>query len=202
MIPSIRSFLLTGSLPSRMTPEQNAVLAVADLMALAARTSPKGKGTDTLEIRVLAKNGCKKLSKHLEAMGNERGIGFFIRDARNIADAEACVLIGSRAGMIAGINCGACGYPTCADFEKAVRRKKSATPYSGPNCVIRVTDLGIAVGSAVKTAQIHNADNRIMYSGGVAALDMGLLPGECTVAYAIPLAGTGKNIFFDRPSSR
>lgn len=185
-----------------MTPEQNAVLAVADLMALAARTAPKGKGTDTLEIRVLAKKDCKKLSKHLEAMGNARGIGFFIRDARNIADADACVLIGSRAGTIAGINCGGCGYPTCADFEKAVRRKKPATPYGGPNCVIRVTDLGIAVGSAVKTAQVHNADNRIMYSGGAAALDCGLLPRACTIAYAIPLSGTGKNIFFDRPSSR
>jgi len=185
-----------------MTPEQNAVLAVADLMALAARTAPKGKGTDTLEIRVLAQKDCKKLSKHLEAMGNERGIGFFIRDARNIADAGACVLIGSRADTVAGINCGGCGYPSCADFEKAVLRKKPATLYGGPNCVIRITDLGIAVGSAVKTAQVHNADNRIMYSGGAAARDMGLLPEECTVAYAIPLSGTGKNIFFDRPSSR
>ena len=61
-----------------------------------------------------------------------------------------------------------------------------------------MADLGIAIGSAVKTAQIHNVDNRIMYSGGAAALDLGLFGKECTVAYAIPLSATGKNIFFDR----
>lgn len=72
------------------------------------------------------------------------------------------------------------------------------TFFAGPNCAIRMADLGIALGSAVKTAQIHNVDNRIMYSGGVAAIDLGLLGTDCTVAYAIPLSVTGKNIFFDR----
>ena len=58
-----------------------------------------------------------------------------------------------------------------------------------------MTDLGIAAGSAVKTAQIHNVDNRLMFTGGVAALDLGFLGGGCTVAFAIPLSATGKNIF-------
>lgn len=86
--------------------------------------------------------------------------------------------------------------------EGKKRGNKRSTHFSGPNCAIRITDLGIAVGSAVKTAQIHNVDNRIMYSGGVAALDLGLLEKECTVAYAIPLSATGKNIFFDRERAR
>jgi uncharacterized ferredoxin-like protein len=60
-----------------------------------------------------------------------------------------------------------------------------------------MTDLGIALGSAVKTASIHNVDNRVMYSAGVTALSLGLLE-ECTVAYGIPLKASGKNIFFDR----
>jgi uncharacterized ferredoxin-like protein len=63
---------------------------------------------------------------------------------------------------------------------------------------MRMTDLGIALGSAVKTAQIHNVDNRIMFSAGTAALNLGLLGKDCSVAYAIPLSVTGKNIFFDR----
>ncbi|HEX3001307.1 MAG TPA: DUF2148 domain-containing protein [Methanoregula sp.] len=185
-----------------MSPEQNAVMTVADLMALAARTAPKGKGVDTLEIRVLNKKETKKLAARLESLGSERNIGFFIRDARNLAVSDACVLIGSQGDIIAEINCGGCGYPTCAALEKVRKgKKKSDTPYDGPNCVIRMADLGIAVGSAVKTAQIHNVDNRIMYSGGVAARDLGLLSAACTVVYAIPLSATGKSIFFDRPSS-
>ncbi len=182
-----------------MTPEQNPVMTVAGLMALAARTAPKGKGVDTIEIRVLAKKELKALAAHLDALGTERKIGFFIRDAKNIAAADACIIIGSRGDTVAGINCGGCGYPACAGLEKARKKRRARdTPFDGPNCVIRMADLGIALGSAVKTAQIHNVDNRIMYSGGVAARDLGLVPGECTVVYAIPLAATGKNIFFDR----
>jgi uncharacterized ferredoxin-like protein len=186
-----------------MTPEQNAVMTVADLMALAARTAPKGKGIDTLEIRVLAKKNMKKLAARLDKLGTELNIGFFHRDAKNIADSDAVVLIGCHGDLSGGINCGACGYATCADFVKA-RKKKSTTKttFDGPNCALRMTDLGIALGSAVKTAQIHNVDNRIMFSGGVATRDLGLLPNDCTVVYAIPLSATGKNIFFDRPGSK
>ena len=186
-----------------MGRETKAVVMVAELMALAARTAPKGKGVDTIEVSVLAKKDLKALADRLGQLGVEKNIGFFLRDAKNIADADACILIGSRGDTVAGINCGACGYPTCAGLENARKKKKlSFTPYEGPNCAIRMTDLGIAVGSAVKTAQIHNVDNRIMYSGGVAARDLGLVPKNCTVVYAIPLSATGKNIFFDRPSSR
>ena len=72
------------------------------------------------------------------------------------------------------------------------------TALAGAMCIEDTGVLGIALGSAVKTAQVHNADNRIMYSGGVAAIDLGLMGKDCTVAYAIPLSATGKNIFFDR----
>lgn len=182
-----------------MTPEQDAVAAVAGLMALAARTAPKGKGIDTLEIIVLAKKDMKRLAARLEKLGNERGIGFFLRDAKNLAASDGCVLIGCRGCEAGGISCGGCGYRNCAEFTRAAGKKMNRNlPFSGPNCILRMTDLGIAVGSAAKTAQIHNVDNRIMYSVGVAARDLGLFSKECTVAYAIPLSATGKNIFFDR----
>jgi len=186
-----------------MTQEQDAVAAVARLMALSARTAPKGKGIDTLEIRVLAKKDMKKIAARLEKLGKERDIGFFLRDAKNLAASDGCVLIGCRGREVAGINCSGCGYATCADFTKAANKKAAkGAPFEGPNCVLRMTDLGIAIGSAVRTAQIHNADNRILYSGGVAARDLGLFSRECTVAYAIPLSATGKNIYFDRDVAR
>ena len=184
---------------SRMTPEEKAVSMVADLMALSARTAPKGKGIDALEIIVVAKKDMKKIATHLEKLGNERDIGFFLRDAMNLIASDGCLLIGCRGGEAGGINCGGCGFAGCADFTRATKTKSGqATPFRGPNCVLRMTDLGIAIGSAVKTAQIHNVDNRVLYSGGVAARDLGLFSKECTAVYAIPLSATGKNIFFDR----
>jgi len=182
-----------------MTPEKTAVTTVASLMALAARTAPKGKGVDTIIIRVLTGKELSTLATRLSELGEKHGIGFFLRDSKNITASDACVLIGARGDAIVGVNCGACGYNTCAEMAKVCKtKKKKSTFFAGPNCAIRMADLGIALGSAVKTAQIHNVDNRIMYSGGVAAIDLGLLGNDCTVAYAIPLSVTGKNIFFDR----
>ena len=57
-------------------------------------------------------------------------------------------------------------------------------------------DLGIALGSAVKTASEMNIDNRLMYTLGAAAKELELLDAD--VIIDIPLSATGKNIYFDR----
>jgi len=62
--------------------------------------------------------------------------------------------------------------------------------------MLRLLDLGIALGSAVKTAQIHNVDNRIMYRAGAAAKRLGMM--KSNVIMGIPLSVSGKNIYFDR----
>ncbi len=139
----------------------------------------------------------------MSAIGKKAEYAFFLRDAKNIAASDACVIIGANGIDFAGINCGGCGFAGCDAFAKACKKRTgSKTPFAGPNCTIRITDLGIAVGSAVKTAQIHNVDNRVMYSAGAAALEQQLLDRKCTVAYGIPLRASGKNIFFDRQTER
>jgi uncharacterized ferredoxin-like protein len=186
-----------------MTAEKDALDMVAGLMILAARTAPKARGQDTLLYKVLTAREIKTISAWLAKEGKTRDLAFFIRDSKNFADTEACVLIGVKGNVPVGINCGACGFKSCAEYSKDyMEREHPATDYQGPNCAVRMTDLGIAAGSAVKIAQIHNVDNRLMFTGGVAACDLGLLGGECTVAYAIPLSATGKNIFFDRESKK
>jgi uncharacterized ferredoxin-like protein len=168
-------------------------------MELAARTAPKAKGVDTILVRILTGNEILTLADRLAATGERRKTGFFVRDAKNIAACDACVISARKGGWWQGSTAGhAAMQPARSLPGKVKKRKKRTTDFSGPNCSVRMTDLGIALGSAVKTAQIHNVDNRIMYSAGTAALDLGLLGKDCTVAYAIPLSATGKNIFFDR----
>ncbi|MDD1668773.1 MAG: DUF2148 domain-containing protein [Methanomicrobiales archaeon] len=176
--------------------EKSAVELVAGLMALSARTAPKGKGQDAIVTRVLAGDELAALARGMDALGTDKGLRFFLRDAGNIGEADACLLVGTRREPTAGLNCGACGFPTCAEMLKA-EMTGDRTFFTGPNCAVRMTDLGIAIGSAVKTASIHNVDNRVMYSVGVTALALGLLE-DCTVAFGIPLSALGKNIFFDR----
>jgi uncharacterized ferredoxin-like protein len=64
---------------------------------------------------------------------------------------------------------------------------------------LKLVDLGIALGSAAKVASILNVDNRIMYSVGEAARNIGLLQADYIVG--IPISIKGKSIFFDRPTT-
>jgi len=181
-----------------MAFESDAVEMVARLMALSARTAPKARGIDVIKTMIVVGDERNVLAEAMREYGERHNVEFFIRDAGNVAASDACLLIGSLFDDAVGLNCGACGYPTCVDMLEAQKRDSPASvPFSGPNCAVRMTDVGIAIGSAVKTASIHNVDNRVMYSVGVGALSLGWLEG-CGVAYGIPLRASGKDIFFDR----
>lgn len=181
-----------------MTSETKAVEIIAELMALSARTAPKARGTDSIVVKVVAGEDLKNLVGEVRRIGEAKGFKPFLRDAGNMEQSDACVLIGSQGENVVGLDCAACGYPTCQEMLEAQKDLVGQNkPFHGPNCAIRMTDLGIALGSAAKTASIHNVDNRIMFSAGVGALALGWLNG-CNVAYGIPLNAAGKSIYFDR----
>jgi uncharacterized ferredoxin-like protein len=171
---------------------QEAVKTVADLMALAAMTAPKGKGEDFLEIKVLVGEDKNRIGEDMNAISVERNIPNFKRDGDNVIDSQALLLIGLKEHKGAGLNCKACGYDSCSQFNEA----RLEGDFTGPNCSIRLLDMGIALGSAVKTASIHNVDNRIMYRAGVSALRLGMMKSNTVMG--IPLSASGKSIFFDR----
>jgi uncharacterized ferredoxin-like protein len=166
---------------------------VGELMALSARTAPKAVGEDFIEIKLLTESERIALGNDMIRLGVERGISGFERDGKNVLDSEAVLLIGLLPHKGAGLNCGGCGYASCQEFET----KSYAGDFDGPNCLLRVLDMGIALGSAAKTASELNVDNRIMYRIGVSAKRLGL--SKSKAVHGIPLSATGKNIFFDRP---
>ena len=63
--------------------------------------------------------------------------------------------------------------------------------------VLKIVDLGIAVGSLVKLASTFGIDTRIMYRAGVAAKRIGILR-ESEIVLGVPLAVYSKSPFFDR----
>lgn len=175
--------------------EREAVLQVAKLMLVSARTAPKSGGVDDVETAMVYGGEKDRLADEMERIGEERRIPHFKRDARNVRDSEVVVLIGVKGTKSFGLKCGMCGYESCEEFEKAEKRK--GRDFVGPTCVMKALDLGIALGSAVKTASLLNVDNRIMYRIGVAAKLLGMLP-QSTIVMGVPLSAKGKNIYFDR----
>jgi uncharacterized ferredoxin-like protein len=160
---------------------------IAEEMCLAARTAPKARGLDLLDMVIIKGDTIRKLSNKMLKMGEKENNRTFLRDGDNITQASVMVLLGTKTQYLGLKLCGYCGFPTCAEAEK----QKAI-------CAYNTGDLGIAVGSAVSVAMDHRIDNRIMYSAGKAALEMGLLDKSVVVAFGIPLSATGKNPFFDR----
>ena len=157
----------------------------------------KAVGIDSISIKILTGKEQANLANQMIKLGKELGLEFFRLNGEQVKESDATILIGVEGRKGLGINCGGCGFTTCAEMAKAIANaKKKKTLYAGPNCVLKISDLGIAVGSAVKTASIHNVDNRILFTAGVVSLAQGMLK-NCSVAYGIPLKASGKNIYFD-----
>lgn len=167
--------------------EKNAAMAVAELMVAAARTAPKGHAKDNLELLIVNGEEKNKLADEMRRIGKETGIDFFRRDGGNVDSSHAVVLLGTYVRPIDCPNCGYCGYPNCAE-----NRKNNGV------CVFNPGDLGIAIGSAVSVAANHRCDNRVLFSAGKAALNLGYFNKDIKIAFGIPLAVSGKSPFFDR----
>ncbi|MFZ5590724.1 MAG: ferredoxin domain-containing protein [Bacillota bacterium] len=172
---------------------QNALQMVAELMALSAKTAPKSLGQDYVEIKIVSGEDLNRLAEQMEQYGRKTGKVNFDRDAANVRQSAAVLLLALKENKPLGLNCGACGFSRCDELTS-----QEGPEFVGPLCAWRVIDLGIALGSAVKTASILNADNRVMYRAGVVARQMGLISGAIVVG--VPIAAYSKNIYFDRPA--
>ena len=112
-------------------------------------------GWDNIVTRVLTGDEIVELSKKMREIGlREFGKpeGHFTRDAANILQAQAIVLIGVKRAWYGLSYCSMCGFENCGECKKA-----------DANCAFAPMDLGIALSSAVCVA----ADMRIVHGGRV-----------------------------------
>jgi uncharacterized ferredoxin-like protein len=167
--------------------EKEAALQVSNLMAASARTAPKTRGIDNIEVISVDDDAARtKIIAKMKEISKAENRPSLERDANSIGYSPAMLIVGVKTNP-AGLNCGYCGYATCAELSKT----KGVCAYNS-------IDLGIAVTSAAAIASDFHIDNRLMYSIGRAAMDLKLFSNNVRQALGIPLSVTGKNPFFDR----
>ena len=193
------------------TQRHEQVVVSARQMLTAARTAPKARGVDIIEAILVEGDDLKLLADKMIEIGNERNRPSFIRDAGNVLQAECIVAIGTRYQSL-GLNCGHCGFATCAERENfssysptvlggvpeggggsqfstlnfiAKGSKTFGSQFQVP-CSLNSIDVGIAVGSACATAADLRLDTRVMYSIGVAVEQLGWMG---STSYSPPVLG-------------
>lgn len=168
----------------------HSVKMLSEAVMTAARTAPKAKGRDMVEVAMLTDEHIEELSRTMVELSEESGLKFLLRDADNVLQAETVIVIGIKEKeSVCGLNCAYCGYATCAE-------KPDAVP-----CVMNSVDVGIAIGAACSKIADFRLDSRVMFSAGWAAKRMDVLSGADLV-FAIPLGAASKNPFFDRQSPK
>jgi uncharacterized ferredoxin-like protein len=181
---------------------------VAQLMAAAAITAPKsggqlflaGKPNFMETVIVDDSDARRRPASWMRARGKERRERIWFGDAEAAEAVDAILFVGLLPGWYPpGYDCGACGYATCAEFlnhTKTVRTQSAELEFARPVCNLRDVDLGIAVGSAAKTAAIHSIDCRCQTRVATAARKLGLIQGDHAVALSLSM--THKAVGFDR----
>jgi uncharacterized ferredoxin-like protein len=183
------------------------VRQIAKLMAASAITAPKsggqlflaGKPLFVETVIVDDRDTLTRLAAWMRARGKERRESIWFRDAEMATLVDAVLFVGLSGWYPPNYDCGACGYATCAEFmhaTKQLRRESDELEFTGPQCNLRDIDLGIAVGSAAKTAAIHSIDARCQTRVAVAARKLGVIRAD--VAIALSLSLTHKAVGFDR----
>lgn len=184
------------------------VVSVAKLMAAAAITAPKSGGQmflaghhNFMETVIVAEPDLRaQFAAWLRARGAERRETIWFRDADVAEAVDAILFVGLRPDWYPpNYDCGACGYATCAEFlhaTKPLRDSSGELEFAGPVCNLRDVDLGIAVGSAAKTAALNSIDCRCQTRVAVAARKLGVITADHAVALSLSM--THKSVGFDR----
>ena len=186
----------------------NALRHVAELCAVSAMTAPKSGGQLFLKggkpfietVIVEDKDTLARLAAWLRARGNKLKEPIWFRDADTAEKLDLVLFIGLAKWYPPLYDCGACGYATCAEFLRAAPAHHAPGSedweFPGPIYQLRAVDLGIAVGSAAKTASLNNIDARCQTRIAGAARHLGVIQAD--LAVALSMSVSHKNIFFDK----
>ena len=192
-------------------------IAAAKLMANAAMTAPKGGGVDQIECAIVSgQEEQDEIARKVEELAD---LNPKTKMWKHICRAEAIMTRESDCILFLGnyrardtpfdFNCGMCsGQAGCSRIytEKASKygqidpvegkAKRKRPMIDGPLCLVHVTDLGYAVGSALVIAKRLLVDARPMMTVGVAGQKLGFCP-RSEIVVALPVATLQKNPFVD-----
>ena len=179
---------------------QEGLLEAAKLAALSLHKAPQITGRTEVKAVVVTGDAFKPLMgvmEDIEALGMEGMLKFpfmplFLdytcyKKAMEDGWDPIVIIVGANLNVSqSGWDCGACGFPSCREFNKFTRKNKSDGPMlgrglgKGPSCVMKMLDLGIACDYV--TACLHNLNVETRAQGTFAIIAQGLeyIPGVST----------------------
>jgi len=99
-----------------------------------------------------------------------------------------------------GWNCGACGFKSCAEFNRFSKESGGMGLFGGgPSCAWKTIDFCIAVDYACAAAHLLNIENRVQATFGAVAYLLGYLE-DASMVLTLPLGPIAELWYYNRPS--
>ena len=178
------------------------LLEVAKACAVAAARAPTVTGKLGIKMEIVTDEDQKPMIEVLEALGKaslfQRVDANSYRKLIDAGTSPPVLLLGADLTEAIGWDCGGCGFSTCGEFMKYLRKNKGvgAGAY-GPTCMWKALDFGIAADHACACAAMHRVEARIQFSMGAVSMLLGRLDG-CSFVLGLPMGPLGSDIWFDR----
>lgn len=176
---------------------QNGLNRAVELMALAAYNSFRFGKRNTIKMVSLSIDDLNEIAEFCYSLGDMSPLaardGRFLREL--VKEPCAVLLIGDKRKSDFNYNCGACGYRTCAELNKA--EEVEALTARGPSCQFKNININIAAGAAASMAWRLGLHCRVFSTIAFAAFALNKLEG-IDIATSVAVSAAKVDPFFDR----
>ncbi len=176
---------------------QSGLDKAVELIAVAAHNSFRFGGRNTVKIICAGKEEMVNIAEFCYSMGDMSPLA--ARDGRFVMELvkEPCALLvlGDKRKSDFNYDCGACGYRTCAELNRA--DCVEALTGNGPSCQFKNMNVNIAADAAAAMAWRLGLHCRVFGTLGMAAFALKIIDGvDFAVSVCVSVAKTDP--FFDR----
>ncbi len=181
---------------------EDQLVEVAKKIVLAIHKAPQITGKTEIEAEIIWGDDLVPI---IEVMGPVAQVMRYvkwdyetIKNCHEKGESPVIVAIGAKVSRSnLGWNCGACGFPTCREFNAYAKENRGGGQLGGPSCNWKLLDCGIACDWACAAAWQYRIDNRIMGSVGFALNALGYLP-DCDVKLGLALGPPRDLVYYSR----
>ena len=168
-----------------------------ELMAVAAHNSYRFNDRNTVKIITVEGEDLEQIAEYCFSLGDMAPLA--ARDGRHLAQLmkEPCslMIIGDKRKSDFNYNCGACGYKTCAELNKA--EEVESLTANGPSCMFKNLNLGIAANAAASMAHRLGLYCRVFSTLAFSAMALKVIT-DVDIVISISVSVAKKNPYFDR----
>ncbi len=176
---------------------ENGLNRAVDLMALAAHNSFRFNDRNSVKIISVSGEDLEPIAEYCFSLGDMSPLA--ARDGRHLIQLmkEPCslMIIGDKTKSDFNYNCGACGYKTCAEMNKA--EKVESLTANGPSCQFKNLNLNIAANAASAAAHRLGLHCRVFSTLAFSAQALNIIE-DVDLCISVSVSAAKKNPYFDR----